>query len=174
MEVSPASRGSEPSFKKTSKGTRGARTPSANGRLARLMERQMKKRIRRKGGKFMGMDVLFLNTVGARTGKPRETPVAWFPDGDRTWLIVASAAGSARNPGWYHNLAAHPDQVQIEIGARTVRVVPEQLEENRRDEAWQRIITAQPRYAKYQAKTDRVLPVIRLTAATSTIGGRSD
>lgn len=125
----------------------------------------MNKRIRRKGGKFRGMDVLFLTTVGAKTGERRETPVAWFPDGDQAWLIVASLGGSARNPGWYHNLAAHPDQVWIEIGDRTLRVVPEQLEGNRRDEGWQRIITAQPRYANYQEKTDRVRPVIRLAPA---------
>ncbi|MEV6039255.1 hypothetical protein AB0L65_49525 [Nonomuraea sp. NPDC052116] len=28
---------------------------------------------------------------------------------------------------------------------------------------WQRITAAQPRYAKYQAKSDREYPVIRLT-----------
>lgn len=50
-----------------------------------------------------------MTTVGAMTGERRETPVAWFPDGDQAWLIVASLGGSARNPGWYHNLAAHPD-----------------------------------------------------------------
>ena len=99
----------------------------------------MSNRIRRKGGKFRGMDVLFLTTVGAKTGERRETPVAWFPDRDQAWLIVASLGGSARNPGWYHNLAAHPDQVWIEVGDRTLRVVPEQLEGNRREEGWQRI-----------------------------------
>jgi deazaflavin-dependent oxidoreductase (nitroreductase family) len=57
---------------------------------------------RRKGYTFMGMDVLFLTTIGRRTGERRETPVAWFPDGDNAWLIVASAAGSARHPAWYH------------------------------------------------------------------------
>ena len=162
---SPPNRRQERGFEKTPKGTRGARVPSSSGRFSRWIGRQMSKRIRRKGGKFRGMDVLFLTTVGAKTGERRETPVAWFPDGDQAWLIVASLGGSARNPGWYHNLAAHPDQVWIEIGDRTLRVVPEQLEGNRRDEGWQRIITAQHRYANYQEKTDRVLPVIRLAPA---------
>jgi hypothetical protein len=34
-----------------------------------------------------------------------------------------------------------------------LRVMPEQLGGARRDDCWQRIIVAQPRYAKYQAKT---------------------
>jgi hypothetical protein len=29
----------------------------------------------------MGMDVLILHTLGRRSGQPRETPVAWFADG---------------------------------------------------------------------------------------------
>jgi deazaflavin-dependent oxidoreductase (nitroreductase family) len=119
----------------------------------------------RRKGTFMGMDILFLNTVGKRTGQRRETAVSWFPDGDDAWLIVASAGGAAHNPAWYHNLAAHPDQVSIELpGRRTVKVTPEQLDGERREAAWKRITEVQPRYAKYQEKTDRKLPVIRLTA----------
>jgi deazaflavin-dependent oxidoreductase (nitroreductase family) len=122
---------------------------------------------RRKGGKFMGMDVLFMTTIGAVTGQRRVTPVAWFPDGPDAWLIVASAAGAASNPQWYRNLAARPDQVWIELPQqrKTLRVTAEQLDGSRRERAWQDIVRAQPRYAKYQTKTDRVLPVIRLAAA---------
>jgi deazaflavin-dependent oxidoreductase (nitroreductase family) len=125
----------------------------------------MIKQHRRKGDKFMGMDVLYLTTIGARTGESRMTPVAYFPDGD-AWLIVASLGGAARNPGWYHNIAAHPDQVWIDIGGDRLHVTPEQLEGQRREEAWRRISASQPRYAGYQEKTDRVLPVLRLARAT--------
>jgi deazaflavin-dependent oxidoreductase (nitroreductase family) len=125
----------------------------------------MIKQHRRKGDKFMGMDVLYLTTIGARTGESRMTPVAYFPDGD-AWLIVASLGGAARNPGWYHNMAAHPDQVWIDIGGDRLHVTPEQLEGQRREEAWRRISASQPRYAGYQEKTDRVLPVLRLARAT--------
>jgi F420H(2)-dependent quinone reductase len=53
----------------------------SSGLVSRWMERWMRNRHRRKGYTFMGMDVLFLTTVGRRTGQRRETPVAWFPDG---------------------------------------------------------------------------------------------
>jgi deazaflavin-dependent oxidoreductase (nitroreductase family) len=69
----------------------------------------------RRSWKFLGMDLLFLTTVGRKSGQERVTPVAWFPQGDGTWLIVASAAGSAQNPAWYRNIAAHPDRLQIEL-----------------------------------------------------------
>ncbi|MBB2943372.1 deazaflavin-dependent oxidoreductase (nitroreductase family) [Actinoplanes lutulentus] len=145
----------------TRNGTRGARQP--NGRLMRLMNRVMTGRIRRKGGNAMGMNVLVLVTVGRKSGVERETPVGWFPGPDGSWLIVASAAGAAGNPAWYYNLAAHPDRVRVEIGSQSVPVIAEQLSGTERDEAWRQITTKAPRFSEYQTKTDRELPIIRLT-----------
>ncbi|MEU0499759.1 nitroreductase/quinone reductase family protein [Nocardia sp. NPDC005998] len=42
-------------------------------------------------------------------------------------------------------------------------VTPHQLDGADRAQEWQRIIAAQPRYAKYQRKSDREYPLIRLT-----------
>ena len=92
----------------------------------------------------------------------RTTPVGRFPGKDGSWLIVASAAGGPRHPAWYHNLAANPDKVQIEMAGRKIAVTAEQLNGAEREEAWRQITTAVPRFAKYQQKTDRELPVIRL------------
>jgi deazaflavin-dependent oxidoreductase (nitroreductase family) len=89
-------------------------------------------------------------------------PVGRFPGPDGSWLIVASAAGAARNPAWYHNLTAHPDQVWIELPGGKVAVTAVQLHGTERDQAWQQIITAVPRFAAYQQATDRQLPIIRL------------
>jgi deazaflavin-dependent oxidoreductase (nitroreductase family) len=63
---------------------------------------------------------------------------------------------------WY-NLAAHPDQVQIETGGRTVAVTAQELHGTERDEAWRQITASAPRFAQYEQTTDRVLPIIRLT-----------
>jgi deazaflavin-dependent oxidoreductase (nitroreductase family) len=111
----------------------------------------------------MGMNVLLLTTVGRHTNARRENPVGWFPDGDDAWLIVASNEGSAQNPAWYLNIAAHPDQVWIELPDRKLQVTAEELHGPQRDESWRRIVAAEPRYGRYQAETDRQLPVIRLT-----------
>jgi deazaflavin-dependent oxidoreductase (nitroreductase family) len=67
------------------------------------------------------------------------------------------------NPAWYYNLAAHPDKVRIEVDGHTVEVTSEQLHGAEREQAWQQITTAAPRFGQYQHKTDRELPVIRLT-----------
>lgn len=147
----------------TPNGTRGAKQPSA-GRLMRWFNSWNMKRIRQKGGKVMGMDALVLTTVGRKSGAERTTPVAFLPDGDNAWLIAASANGAANNPAWYHNIAAHPDQVRVELAGRKVSVDAEQLHGQARADAWRRITNELPRFAKYEEKTDREIPVIRLQA----------
>jgi deazaflavin-dependent oxidoreductase (nitroreductase family) len=144
----------------TAAGTRGARQPA--GSLARWSNKLIAGRVRKGGAKFLGFNALVLTTVGRKTGTERANPVGWFPGQDGSWLIVASAGGAARNPAWYYNIAAHPDQVQIEVEGRKVAVVAEQLHGAERAEAWQQITTAAPRFAQYQQKTDREIPVIRL------------
>ena len=146
---------------------REARTGGGPGRFSRWVQHRMNgrmnRKVRRGRGTFMGMDVLILHTVGSRSGEPRETPVAWFADGEDTRLIVASGGGS-QHPDWYTNLVAHPDRASIELpGGDTVPVAPRRLDGEDRDPAWQRIAAAQPRIAKYQGKSDREYPVIRLT-----------
>lgn len=145
----------------------GKHKPGTPGAFSRWMQQRMNARMNRKvrrgRGEFMGMDVLILNTVGRRSGQPRETPVAWFADGEDARLIVASGGGS-QHPDWHVNLMAHPDQASIELpGGDTVPVTPHQLDGADREQAWQRIAAAQPRYGKYQSKSDREYPVIRLT-----------
>ncbi|HET7016159.1 MAG TPA: nitroreductase/quinone reductase family protein [Streptosporangiaceae bacterium] len=146
----------------TPDGTRGARQPRA-GMLMRQINKTMASRIRRTG-KTMGFNALVLTTIGAKTGTERTTPVGWFPGPDDSWLIVASAAGAARNPAWYYNIAAHPDKVTIEVDGRTIPVTARQLHDADRDQAWQQITTAVPRFGQYQGKTDREIPVICLEA----------
>jgi deazaflavin-dependent oxidoreductase (nitroreductase family) len=145
----------------TRPGTRGARQPS--GKLMLWFNKMAARRIHRKGGRMMGFNALILTTIGRRSGAERTTPVGWFPGPDGSWLIVASAAGAPGNPAWYFNIAAHPDKVRIEVEGREVAVVAEQLHDPERADAWQQIIAAAPRFAQYQEKTDRELPIIRLT-----------
>ncbi|MEO3810961.1 nitroreductase/quinone reductase family protein [Sphaerisporangium sp. B11E5] len=126
------------------------------------MNRLMARRIRRKGA-VMGFNALVLTTVGRKSGAERTTPVGWFPGPDGSYLIVASAAGAPGNPAWYLNLAANPDKIRIDVEGRTVAVTAEQLHGPEREQAWRQITSAAPRFASYQEKTDRELPVIRLT-----------
>lgn len=153
-------------------GTRTTRKPGTPGPVSRWVQRKMNARMNRKvrrgRGEFMGMDVLILHTVGHKSGQSRETPVAWFADDADGRLIVASGGGS-QHPDWHVNLMAHPDLASIELpGGDAVPVTPHVLDGADREQAWTHITEAQPRLARYQSKSDRVYPVIRLTPPADT------
>jgi deazaflavin-dependent oxidoreductase (nitroreductase family) len=151
-------------FVRSKRGTRGMSGTKVALLIARLLRNRMIKQHRKQGDTFRGGAVLYLSTVGAKTGQQRMTPLGYVEDGEKAWFIIASLGGAAQNPAWYHNIAANPDKVSIEVGGKHYKVTPEQLEGDHRAEAWQRIIDARPGYAAYQGKTDRIIPVIRLTA----------
>ena len=111
----------------------------------------------------MGTPLLVLNTVGKKSGTARANPVAWFPYDDGSWLIVASAGGQDRNPAWFYNIGAHPEAVTIDVDRANIAVVSEQLEGSERELAWKSITKAAPQFSKYESKTDREIPVLRLT-----------
>lgn len=119
----------------------------------------------RVGGPFEGGRLLLLTTTGARTGTPHTTPVAYFPDGGEHVLVIASAAGSPKHPDWYHNLLAHP-RVTVESGVFTYEAEAVVLAGEEREQAWARAVEADPGWAEYQRKTERIIPVVALHAIT--------
>jgi len=118
---------------------------------------------RRRGGRTPGgVPTLLLETIGARTGETRRAVLGYLEDGPGAWLIMASLAGTARNPGWLHNLGKNP-AATVEFGdGRRVHVDATSLEDVELDSAWQRIKVEAPEYAKYLSKTDRQIAVLRL------------
>ncbi|XHM68081.1 nitroreductase/quinone reductase family protein [Streptomyces nigra] len=119
----------------------------------------------RVGGPFEGGRLLLLTTTGARTGRPHTTPVAYLPDGGERVLVIASAAGSPKHPAWFHNLVAHPE-VTVEAGAFTYPARAVVLEGEERDRAFARAVEAEPGWATYQERTERVIPVVALYEIT--------
>jgi deazaflavin-dependent oxidoreductase (nitroreductase family) len=114
--------------------------------------------------RMMGFPVVLLTTVGARTGRQRTHVLGGFPDGDDAWLIMASKAGASTHPAWFINLAKHPDQVWLEVGKRKLHATPRLLSGTERESALARIAAVAPRYGEYEHKTDREIPIVRLTA----------
>ncbi len=149
------------SISKSPSGTRGARTPPRF--LGRVLMPIMMRLHRRKGDRFNGMDLLYLSTVGARSGQPRTNPMARFEDGAGGWYVVASAGGAATHPAWYHNVVAHPGQVWAEVGGHKQHVRVAQLEGEEREKVWAQVVARAPAFEDYLSKTDRQLPVLRLT-----------
>jgi F420H(2)-dependent quinone reductase len=63
----------------------------------------------RLGGRLPGRPpTLVLDHIGARSGKPRTTPLIYMPV-EANFLIVAAKGGHPKNPSWLYNLRAHPD-----------------------------------------------------------------
>ena len=131
--------------------------------LMRLGNRMMLRQFRRGGATTQGgIDTLLLETVGAKSGQPRHAVLGFLPEGDDAWIVIAALAGSARNPAWLHNLAAHPDAtVQLGDGQR-VPVRAETLEGAELDAAWERLEREAPEFPKYRTKTDREIAIVRL------------
>jgi deazaflavin-dependent oxidoreductase (nitroreductase family) len=113
----------------------------------------------------MGFPILVITTIGAKTGHERSHILGGFPDGHDAWLIVASKGGAADHPAWFHNIAKNPDQVWVQIGNRRFRADVESLRGKEREDAYQRVVDVAPTYGGYLKKTDREIPVIRVTPA---------
>ena len=113
------------------------------------------------GGSWEGRPLLLLTAIGAKSGQRRTTPMMYLQDGDR-YLVFASKGGAPTNPGWYHNLVAHPD-VTVEVGAETFEGRAEALTGEERDRLYQKQSALYSQFAGYQSRTSRTIPVVALT-----------
>jgi len=153
------------------RGTRGFELPAFVRTLMRVTQGPYHWAFRRFGSRMrvQGRSLVELETVGAKTGTPRHAVVGSFPEiagSPSSWVVVASNAGSARHPGWFLNMAKHPDQVWVRSGDRRIKVMPETLEGAERDRAWHQVTSLAPGYGRYETITDRVIPIVRLTASS--------
>ncbi len=111
------------------------------------------------GGPFEGATITLVHHTGARSGTQRITPLVYRPEGEG-WVIFASKAGAPDNPDWYYNLKANP-ATTIEVGTERIDVTAVEVTGEERDGIWERQKADAPQFAEYEAKTDRVIPVIR-------------
>jgi deazaflavin-dependent oxidoreductase (nitroreductase family) len=123
---------------------------------------------RRSGGtdrmsRMMKFPVVLLTTKGARSGAERTAALGAFQDGADAWLIMASKGGSKTNSAWFNNMVQHPNDIWLEVGKRRMKVSGESLTGSGREEALRRIAAVAPQYGGYQEKTDRIIPIVRLT-----------
>jgi deazaflavin-dependent oxidoreductase (nitroreductase family) len=104
--------------------------------------------------------MLLLDHVGARSGTRRTTALVYVADGEDV-VLVASKGGFERNPGWLHNLRAHPDTtVQIGTERRAVRAREANAEERAR--LWPEAVRVWRGYSGYQERTEREIPMVVL------------
>lgn len=131
-------------------------------RAARGVEAAQVKRL---GGSLLSLlfrtPVLVLATTGRRTGRKRETTLAYLRLEDDRLLVVGGAGGQSRTPDWVANLRENP-AVIVTVGRRTRAMEATELHGSERQAAWERALVQWPRIAKYESRAGRAVPVIQL------------
>ena len=137
-------------------------------RLGRLISAQIVWKLdplvmRASGGRLglgFGLPTALLETRGARSGARRRNAVLDFHDGELV-TIVASKAGAAEHPAWFHNLHAHPEVTFGGIPMRATMVT----DDAERRRLWTLAGRVFAPYATYRidaAKAGRTIPIIQL------------
>lgn len=117
----------------------------------------------RLGGRMRGAPVLLLKTKGRKSGKTRTIPLLYLKKAD-DYYIVASYAGAPKDPVWYRNLVAD-EQPEIVVGNNEMPVTATTLEEDQKAGVWPDLVALYSDYATYQQRTDRKIPVVKLSPA---------
>ena len=111
------------------------------------------------------MPVLELTTIGRRSGQPRSVMLTSpHRDGDRI-VIVASKGGEDTHPAWLLNLRENPQVTVSMKGAPGVAMIARVASPEERDRLWLVVTEKQARYAGYQERTDREIPLVLLEPA---------
>jgi deazaflavin-dependent oxidoreductase (nitroreductase family) len=112
----------------------------------------------------IGSPVLLLIHKGAKSGVVRETPLLYLADGDDV-VLVASKAGAAKHPAWYHNLRANPE-CEVFAAGRSGRYVAREAEGAERARLWDLVNDLYAGYETYQGRAGaRRIPVMVLSPA---------
>ncbi len=124
--------------------------------------------IRATGGRYnitFAWPCLLLTTRGARTGKPRTTPLVYVRNGD-SLVLIASKGGNPRHPAWYLNLRANPE-VDILLDGKTARYVARDSVGEERERLWKKAVQVYSGYEIYRSRAGgRQIPVVVLVPAS--------
>lgn len=112
------------------------------------------------GGLMSGSPVLLLTVVGRKSGKRFTVPLLSLNHG-RSFAVIASFGGSAKDPQWWQNMR-HAGGASIQVGSHRWEVRAEQVEGEERSRIWEAMAQLYPQYNDYQRKTSRVIPVVLL------------
>jgi deazaflavin-dependent oxidoreductase (nitroreductase family) len=112
------------------------------------------------GAELQGQPCIILWTKGRNSGKVRKTPLMRVKDGDR-YAVVASMGGAPQHPVWYLNLVADP-HVSLQDGADLRDYTARVASGDEKKQWWKTATDVWPDYDKYQASTDREIPLVIL------------
>ena len=110
------------------------------------------------GGKLGTQTILLLHTVGRKSGKQYETPIAYFYH-EGQYLIVASNWGKDKQADWFLNLKERPRTI-IEVKGQAIPVEAHEAEGDEYARLWKFATEKHPPYLTYQGMTTRHIPIM--------------
>jgi deazaflavin-dependent oxidoreductase (nitroreductase family) len=116
------------------------------------------------GGRFEGNPMIIITMTGAKSGRQVTKPLTYCADGDDC-IIMASAGGSPQNPAWFFNLEANPE-ISVERGEETYSALAVLTKGAERQDAFDKMAAALPRFGDYQAGVEREIPMFRLVRSS--------
>jgi deazaflavin-dependent oxidoreductase (nitroreductase family) len=105
--------------------------------------------------------IVVITSRGAKSGHLRKNPVMRV-ERDGVYVAIASKGGADDQPEWYYNFVAHPE-VDLQDGATRKTYDVTLVEGAEREDLWQLAVDTWDTYASYQEKTERQIPVFKLT-----------
>lgn len=112
------------------------------------------------GTEMQGVPCIVLWTRGRKTGAVRKSPLMRV-EHEGTYAAIASMGGAPEHPSWYRNLTADPD-VTVQDGPEVHDRVAREVTGDEKALWWQRAVAMWPSYDDYQARTERVIPLVLL------------
>jgi deazaflavin-dependent oxidoreductase (nitroreductase family) len=112
-----------------------------------------------------GMHHVLLHTTGRKSGNEHKVALPFWRDPDGHRIVVASYAGAPGHPAWFLNLRdrAPGSDVLCRVQGGRYWSQPEILGDgDERARLWPLLLADRAWYEDYQAKTARVIPLVRL------------
>ncbi len=103
--------------------------------------------------------------TGRKSGKIFITPLCYVNVGGEV-VICASKGGADHHPEWYLNLVAAP-HVEFQIATEAWRGPWREPSGSEREKVWAHLVDCFPFYANYALATERVIPLIMMTAGSA-------
>ncbi len=105
--------------------------------------------------------IVVITSKGAKSGNLRKNPVMRV-ERDGVYVAIASKGGADDQPEWYYNFVANPE-VDLQDGAVLKTYKAERVEGEERADLWKLAVDTWATYGEYQKKTEREIPVFKLT-----------
>jgi deazaflavin-dependent oxidoreductase (nitroreductase family) len=99
---------------------------------------------------WVGLPIIELDTLGARSGQRRSHPLVGLFDGDKIALI-GSNFGQKRHPAWIYNLRSHPDCI-VHVAGRAKNFRARETDGEERAKYWELALSYYKGYAAYEKR----------------------